>query len=137
MVGRVKFGPDRLATRMVVIVAFGLGMFGPTACSEEIPTDYTAAHREAFLAACSRPLDDPRLLSDVCGCVYDRIEDEMPFDEFQRMSEGLAGTPAVTAGVATGTSADEAEVTSSTAGGQLPVEIARLVADCFTLEAEL
>lgn len=136
MVCRVRFRPDHIATRLTVIVAVALSAVCLTACSEEVPTDYTAAHRDAFLAACSRPLDDPRLLSDVCACVYDRIEDELPFAEFQRIDERLAGTPAATAGVATDTSSADREVTPSTVE-ELPVEIARLVADCFTLEADL
>lgn len=140
--GRVKFGPDRLADRVVALAAVGLVAVavvavGLAACSDEIPTDYTAAHREAFLAACSRPVDDPRLLSDVCGCVYDHIEDEVPFDEFQRIDARLAGIPTETTAVATDTGAAETEVTSTAAGNELPVEVARLVADCFTLEADL
>lgn len=135
--GRVNFGFDRLADRVIALAAVGLVAMALAACSDEIPTDYTADHREAFLAACSRPLDDPRLLSDVCGCVYDRIEDEVPFDEFQRIDARLAGITSETAAVATDTSAVEAEVIPLATGNELPVEIARLVADCFTLEADL
>ncbi len=134
--GQVKFGPNRAAIRVVVIASIGLSGIGLMACSEDVPTDYTAAHREAFLAACSRPIDDPRLLSDICGCVYDRMEGEMPFDEFQRISERLATTPAATADVETDTSA-ESEAAPLIAGAGLPDDIARLVADCFTLEADL
>ncbi len=113
-------------------------MMSLAACSEEVPTDYTAAHREAFLAACSRPIDDPRLLSDVCGCVYDRIEDEVSFDRFQQMSERLAEAPSSTS---TPESDDDAAVDGSgdttATGAALPDEIARLVAECFTVEADL
>ena len=114
----------------MVVIGAVMMLIGLAACSEEVPTDYTVAHREAFLAACSRPLDDPRLLSDVCGCVYDRIEDEIPFAEFERMSEQLAGTAAV---AATSTSIAGVEETKP----PLPSGIAALVADCFTAEADL
>lgn len=135
--GRVNIGFDGLADRVVALATVGLVAVALAGCSDEIPTDYTAEHREAFLAACSRPLDDPRLLSDVCGCVYDRIEDEVPFDEFQRLDARLAGIPTETAAVATDTSVADAEVISSATGNELPVDVARLIADCFTLEADL
>lgn len=137
MVDRVKLGSDRVAARLgvIVVVAVGLGAAGLTACSDEIPTDYTAANRDAFLAACSRPLDDPRLLSDICGCVYERIEDEVPFDEFQRINERLAGIPAPATGVAPDSGATGETVPF--ARGDLPRELVRLVADCITLEADL
>jgi len=107
-------GPPRdpgPAARLAVVAALFFVLVG---CSEEEPTDYSATHREAFLDACSRPLDDPRLLSDVCGCVYDRIEDEVPFDQFQTISDGLLAP-----------------------GADLPEEITEMVADCFVEEADL
>lgn len=134
--GRVESGPERVTRWVVVVIALGLSAFGLAACSDDIPTDYTAAHREAFLDACSRPLDDPRLLSDICGCVYDRVEDEMPFHEFQRIDERLATTPATAAGVEADTGAATGAAPSIVTEG-LPDEVARLVADCFMLEADL
>ncbi len=122
----MTFGRPRGAAIASIICLLLIG----SACSEEVPTNYTAAHREAFLAACSRPLDDPRLLSDVCGCVYDRIEDEVPFDEFQQMSERLAGAAASSTSTTVATA-------SSAVVDPLPDDIAHLVADCFETEADL
>ena len=120
---------------LVGVVAAVLLALGLAACSEEVVTDYSAVHRDAFLDACSRPLDDPRLLSDVCVCVYDRIEDEVPFDEFEQMSERLAGSTAAAASTTTNTSG-EADVEQA-ADADLPDDIAIMVADCFTAEADL
>jgi len=102
-----------LRTRLALAVVL-LAAMATAACGQDEATDYTSAHRDAFLAACSRPLDDPRLLSDVCACVYDEMEQEIPFSEFERISEALESpsTP-------------------------LPDEIAQAVADCFVREADL
>lgn len=126
---RVNVAPRAVMTGVVLL------LFGLTACSEELPTDYTAAHREAFLAACSRPVDDPRLLSDVCVCVYDRIEDQVAFNEFLRMSERLAGSVASTTAPAPDSADETGEV--SAVVEDLPDDITRMVADCFTTEADL
>ncbi len=142
IVGWVKPARERRWVQgwVVVAVLAGLATAGLAACSDDEPVDYTAAHREAFLAACSRPLDDPRLLSDVCGCVYDRVEDEVSFGEFQRLDSLLAGEAAA-AGVVADTDADGADadgaVAPPTTATELPTEIAQLVADCFTTEADL
>ena len=102
-------------------VALGcLAFVGLAGCGEEAPADYTAAHREAFLAACSSPLDDPRLLSDICVCVYDRLESEVSFTRFQAISDSLAILDAET-----------------TDPPDMPDEVADAVADCFLSEADL
>lgn len=96
-------------------------------CGEsEPPTDYTSANRNAFLAACSRPLDDPRLLSEVCDCVYDRLELEMPFDEFVELSEALIPPETEVDGAA-----------PSAPPATVPEEVTAIVADCFVEEADL
>ncbi len=159
--GRIVVLVISARTRMLLTVV-GLGLvLILSGCSEEEPTDYTSAHREAFLAACSRPLDDPRLLSDVCGCVYDRVEDEIRFDDFQQMSERLAVSTSGTVAGGTASTADSEPVPDSSTttddeseggsgegsdttadssdadGAGLPPEIAQLVADCFRSEADL
>ena len=134
--GRVRFESDRVATRIAVVAIAGVALAGLVGCSEDVPTDYAAAHREAFLAACSRPLEDPRLLSDICGCVYDRIEDEVPFDRFQQVSERLSATPSSNVATDPDTTG-ESGAAPSVAAAPLPDEITRLIADCFTVEADL
>lgn len=98
----------------------------PGCADDEVPTDYTSANRNAFLTACSRPIDDPRLLSGVCDCVYDRLEFEMPFDDFVALDEAL--TPPEIEG-------DEAVQTVPPV--TLPEEITAIVAECFVEEADL
>ena len=112
--GSIEFKQASASARGLVLAGVALVSMMAASCGEEEPTDYTAAHREAFLSACSRPLDDPRLLSDVCGCVYDRIEDEMSFTEFERISGRIVAP-----------------------GAELPGGIADMVAECFVSEADL
>jgi len=109
--GRIK---QTTATLVVAAITFGLA-----ACGEEEPANYTSAHRDAFLSACSRPLDDPRLLSDICVCVYDRLESEIPFARFVEISESLVVAEGDVGPVA------------------LPEPVAEIIADCFLVEADL
>jgi hypothetical protein len=113
--------PGRWKGRAARALAIGcLTVVGLVGCGEDVATDYTSAHREGFLAACSNPLDDPRLLSDICVCVYERLESEISFTRFEAISESLT-----TLG---DDSADPPE---------LPEEVAEAVADCFLSEADL
>lgn len=108
---------------ILLVVAVLLGACGET----QDPTDYAIENRNDFLTACARPLDDPRLLNDVCACTYDRIEAEYRFDEFAELDEELVA-------------ARLAESTQAAAGGAtsgLPQEIIDIVADCFVEEAGL
>jgi len=93
-----------------------LFLFG---CSEEVATDYSSAHRDAFLAACSSPLEDPRLLVDVCVCVYDHLESEVSFPRFVAISEALVAVDGVVG------------------QASMPDELADAVADCVISEADL
>jgi hypothetical protein len=110
-IGQVLSRPTVTLLAVVAVVLFG--------CSAEEPTDYTSAHRDAFLAACSSPLEDPRLLSDVCVCVYDRLESEVSFPRFVAISEALAAAE------------------SSVDPASMPDELADAVADCMISEADL
>ncbi len=102
----------RLALALIALVGLAAA-----SCGDEVATDYTSAHRDAFLAACSSPLDDPRLLSDICVCVYDRLEDEISFSRFEAISESL--------------------VTVDGSEPPLPDEVVDAIADCFVSEADL
>ncbi len=93
---------------------------------DETPTNYTSANRDAFLTACSQPLDDPRLISEVCGCVYERLEFEMSFDDFVELDEALT-PPEV----------EDDESNPVTPPVTLPDEMTDIVADCFVEEADL
>ncbi len=107
-----------------------LAALGSVACGSDLePTDYAVENRTGFLTACARPLDDPRLLNDVCACAYDRIENELRFDEFVELDTELL--------VDTESAASQAEVPQQVESVELPDEIVDIIADCFVEEAGL
>lgn len=71
-------------------VVLGLGL---TACSEEPPNDFTADTRSGFMAACSVPLEDSRLVSDICQCVFEETQAEVLFDRFAEIDQELKENP--------------------------------------------
>lgn len=91
-----------------------IGLLG-AACSEEEPTDFSADNRSGFMAACSLPLDDSRLVSDICQCVFEETQDEIPFSQFAATDARLKETP-------------ERLLTDQITG---------IIADCVIEEAEL
>ena len=66
----------------IALVASGCG-------SDVDAADYGAENREAFLAACTIPGEDPLLVRDVCECTYEQIEANMAFGDFVAMEESL------------------------------------------------
>jgi hypothetical protein len=52
-------------------------------------TDYDDAVRDRFLAACTAQGGEP--VQDTCGCLYDQIEQNVPFDRFELLDDTLAG----------------------------------------------
>jgi hypothetical protein len=78
-------------------------------------TGYTDENREAFVAACTIPREDPTLIRDVCECTYERIEATLPFADFVAIEERL----------------------QLDALAPLPGEITELMADCFVEVADL
>lgn len=92
-----------------------VGLVGLGACSEEEPEDFTADTRSAFLAACTEPLADSRLISAICGCVFEESQGALSFERFEAIDSELVLDP-------------EAD---------LPDEVAEIVARCFIEEAEL
>ncbi len=67
---------------------------------------YSDDTRTSFLEPCIAGLGEEG--RDVCECTYDRIADDIPFDEFQRLDRALQGDP----------------------DAELPDEIADIVAAC-------
>lgn len=86
-----------------------------TACAEEEPQDFTADTRTAFLTACTEPLADSRLISAICGCVFEESQVALSFDRFEAIDEDLVLDPDT----------------------DLPDDVAEIVAGCIIEEAEL
>lgn len=118
---------ERVAMAAVASLAMVLAGCG----ADQEPTDYAIENRNDFLVACARPLNDPRLLNDVCACAYDRIEMEYSFDDFVELDARLTADR----------QADAADLEVSGADtstpSDLPAEIIEIVADCFIEEADL
>lgn len=101
--------------RLVGLAVVVLGAVALAACSEEAPTDFTADNRSGFLAACSQPLEDSRLIGEICQCVFDETQSAMPFSEFSSIDSRL---------------------TENTEQA-IPSEITQIIADCVFEEADL
>ncbi|MEM7323021.1 MAG: hypothetical protein AAF531_08045 [Actinomycetota bacterium] len=84
-------------------------------CSEEDPTGFTVDNETGFLAACTAPLEDDRLVSDICQCVIQRTEAEIEFSRFSAIDADLLEAP----------------------DGELPQEITDIVAECVIEEGDL
>ena len=96
---------------VVVVLAAGI----LTACADETPTEFTDDNRSGFLAACSQPLEDTRLVNQICQCVFDETQSAIPFAEFSEIDAALIENPE----------------------SNLPLEINQIIADCVVEEAEL
>ena len=97
------------------------------ACAEEEPQDFTVDTRTGFLAACTQPLDDSRMISAICQCVFDETLGQLSFERFQAIDEEL---------LAQAEAAEEAE-TEPEFGPRLPDDLAAIIADCVVAETEL
>ena len=98
-----------------------------SACAEEEPQDFTVDTRTGFLAACTQPLEDSRLISAICQCVFDETQGQLSFERFQAIDAEL---------VAQAEAAEEAETTPQFAP-RLPDDLADIIADCVVAETEL
>jgi len=76
---------------VVAVTALALVMAG---CSDDTPSEYNAEVEKNFIETCTDQGGDD--LAEVCQCAYDRFEDEIPFDRFQRVDERLADEPDAT-----------------------------------------
>ncbi len=107
---RGKAEQGRLVRSTAALVGAVVFVVTLVSCRGEIPTeDFSALNREGFLTACVRPLDDPRLVSDVCRCVFDRAEGELGYERFAELDEQLRLDPS----------------------SGLPEDFVEIVADCF------
>lgn len=92
-------------------------VFSVVGCGSDIDAseEYGDDNREAFLASCTAPGDDDRVVRDVCECTYERIEAELAYAEFVALEESLR----------------------LDALAPLPEPVAALMAECFTEVADL
>jgi hypothetical protein len=77
-----------------------------TACGGDgAPGGYGASHRASFVDECTTEKTNRR----TCGCFYDRVAEDVPFDRFEELDhelvEPLAETPADLAALAAGCAA--------------------------------
>lgn len=101
--------------RLVGCALVVLGALGLAACAEEEPTEFGEDNRDGFAAACSQPLEDSRLVSDICQCVFDETTSNIVFSEFAALDTRLT---------------ENAELS-------LPIEVTDIIADCVLEEADL
>ena len=85
------------------------------ACSQEEPQEFTNDNRDGFLAACTEQLEDTRLTSAICQCVFDESQVRIPFVRFTTIERELQ---------------EDRE-------RELPEELVDIIAQCVIDEGEL
>ena len=112
---------DRVG-KIKLCITFALMVF-VASCSSDEQADYTEVTEREFLAACTDPLNDDRIIADLCECVFDRIQTEVNYEDFVRDDKTVIS----------------ANSTNSTIGtaNTIPEVYAEFVADCVIEEAEL
>jgi hypothetical protein len=105
------------AARLPVPVAAVVVLLSVAGCTDDAgdAAGYRVTNREAFVAACTDPAVDDRVVRDVCECTYDRIEESLPYEQFVELEESLRIDSLI----------------------PLPDEVSDLVAECFLTEADL
>jgi hypothetical protein len=123
--------PSRFRALSALFVAAALALTGCSTVPSNTPEDYTATSEgnpqpvteQNFMDACVSAEGDDAGAEDRCGCIYDRIVEEVPFEDFQEFDDRLAADPTdvpdvyteLAADCARGSSADD-EGTTTTAG---------------------
>lgn len=97
---------------MALVALAGFALVG---CSGDAQTDFTVDNESGFMAACTTAIEDSRLVSGICQCVFEQTEAQIPFAEFSATEEELVGSPDL----------------------ELPQEITDIIADCVIEEGEL
>jgi len=75
--------------RFVGWAALLVGTTVMAACGADIPEDYTAETRENFLVACTDPLADSILITELCECVFESTQSRFTFDRFVQFEDAL------------------------------------------------
>lgn len=85
------------------------GLVVLTSCGgDSEPESYGPQHRSAFVEDCAVGDVTPR----TCGCFYDRLALEVPFDRFERLEEALR---------------------EPRAGADVPTDVAAMAAGCAAM----
>jgi hypothetical protein len=63
----------------------GLVLVAASCGGDSAPGGYGGDHRAGFLEECASGAVSRR----TCGCFYDRVADEVPFDRFERLDEEM------------------------------------------------
>ncbi|MFV0258549.1 MAG: hypothetical protein ACK5PP_08905 [Acidimicrobiales bacterium] len=115
---RGPVGPPLRRSRFVAVAGVVLlagSVLAGCGSDEDEAVGYSDAGKEAFLAACTDPDLDPRVVRDVCECTYDRVERTIPYDQFADAEQRLILDPVA----------------------PLPDAMAEIMADCLVAEADL
>ncbi|MDA0338773.1 MAG: hypothetical protein O2910_02870 [Proteobacteria bacterium] len=61
-----------------------------SACGE--PTEYDESVKRTFMDACIEGAGGDDIANTVCGCAYDKLVEEVPFEEFKEIDRALLMT---------------------------------------------
>lgn len=75
--------------RFIGTLALAAMALGTGACGGEIPDDYTVETRDNFLVACTDPLNDSILITELCECVFESAQSRFTFDRFVEFEDAL------------------------------------------------
>ena len=66
-----------------------------TSCKSEPVASYSAEERAAFIPACTQAFNDRGMpvLDEMCACVYDSLEQSIPYTEAAQWMQNAARTP--------------------------------------------
>ncbi len=100
---------------LYTVLLFTVLFVTAAACSPGKPTDYSEQTRDAFLASCAEPLKDALLRIELCQCIFDESQKEIPYERFEKIEADLVLDPAA----------------------PLPAQFNEIVADCVISIADL
>ncbi len=76
-----------MVLRRICIVAILALAF--SACGGDEPLNYTLETRENFLAACTDPLNDSRLVTELCECTFAAAQEKLSFARFSELEDRM------------------------------------------------
>lgn len=81
----------RLTLRFTLVVA-GL-VLGFAGCAPEAQTEYSQDTNVNFFAGCSDPETDSALRVELCQCIYQRIQLQIPYEKLDVLDDELVADP--------------------------------------------